>query len=542
VLDPTTAIIRPKQEIGDTVYVSDRILVRADQLWAPDARVTEVLKSLGLGLRPPKRYRDDKDEREYRDYREYRPIPHRPERSRELGLESQQVVGLELVVVDQAGAPAPDAWTLLQQIRSQASDVAEAFELVHVLFATSGQLSGVGKGGSYIPGIGKGGSYIPGIGKGGSYIPGIGMGPDEFGVPGFGGKAPVAVVVADPSQSAPRLKRPPVVVMPDTGIGEHPWFPDEADVTLTPPPQMSLGVKIVGDPVADRGSGVTARLTGEFDRLAGHGTFIAGLVRQTAPSARLQSHAIMTSDGLVAEDDVLEVLQDLLDEQTKALANNDAGSIIDVLTLSFGCYHEDLADEDSDPSGLTATSFATILRDLGKLGILVIAGAGNDATTRPFLPAAFAGSIATGSGALPLVSVGSLNPDQTKVSLFSNSGTWVTTYRHGAAIISTLPLRQNASSQASADVAGISTLPEDQQVKVGTGEVARPQDRATIDLDDYSSGFGVWSGTSFSAPVLAGQLAKAIGDLGSEATDLGSLQQRGWDALRRVLSPKRLLR
>ncbi len=526
VLDPTTAIVRPKQEIGDTVYVSDRILVRADQLWAPDARVTDVLKRLGLGLRPPKRYRDEKDDRDYR------PIPRRPERSKDLGLESQQVVGLELVVIDPAGAPAPDAWTVLQQIRSQAPDVAGAFELVHVMFATAGN--------GELSGVGKGGSHVPGIGKGGSHVPGIGLGPDEFGVPGYGGKAPVAVVMADPSQSAPRLQRPPVVVMPDTGIGDHPWFPDEAVVGINAAP--SLGVKIVGDPVADRGTGVTSRLTGEFDRLAGHGTFIAGLVRQTAPSARLQSHAIMGSDGLAAEDDILELLQDLLDDQVTALASNDASSIIDVLTLSFGCYHEDLADEDSEPSGLTASNFAAILRDIGKVGILVVAGAGNDATTRPFLPAAFAGDITTGGGGLPLVSVGSLNPNQSKVSLFSNSGDWVTAYRHGAAIISTLPRRQNASSQASADVDGIATLPEDQQLKVNKGEAPRPRDRATIDLDDYDSGFGVWSGTSFSAPVLAGQLARAIGDLGSEATDLGSLHQRGWDALARVLRPRRVLR
>jgi hypothetical protein len=518
VLDPTTAIVRPNQEIGDTVYISDRILVRGNQLWTPDARVSDVLKRLGLGLRPPARYLD------------YTEIPRRAERNKELGLQSEQVVGLELVVTDPSGAPAPDAWTVLQQIRSAAPEVAQAFELVHVMFATAGQLSGVG----------KGGAHIPGIGKGGAHIPGIGMGPDEFGVPGYGGKAPVAVVVADPSRSAPRLKRPPVVVMPDTGIGDHPWFPDEADVGFNAVP--SLGVKIVGDPVADRGTGVTSRLTGEFDRLAGHGTFIAGLVRQTAPSVRLQSHAIMTSDGLAAEDDVLELLQDLLDDQTKALANNDAASIIDVLTLSFGCYHEDLADEDSDPSGLTATNFATILRDLGKVGILVVAGAGNDATTRPFLPAAFAGDTYSGIGALPLVSVGSLNPNQSKVSLFSNSGSWVTTYRHGAAIVSTLPRRQNASSQASADVAGIDTLPDDERKGVIAGKTPAPQDRATIDLDDYTSGFGVWSGTSFAAPVLAGQLAHAIAVLGSDTTDLTSMQKRGWDALARVLHPRRLLR
>ena len=79
-------------------------------------------------------------------------------------------------------------------------------------------------------------------------------------------------------------------------------------------------------------------------------------------------------------------------------------TIIDVLTLSFGCYHEDLPDEDSNPKALTATNFARILTDLGKVGIIVVAGAGNDATARPFVPAAFSGETNTGSGALPLVS------------------------------------------------------------------------------------------------------------------------------------------
>ena len=34
--------------------------------------------------------------------------------------------------------------------------------------------------------------------------------------------------------------------------------------------------------------------------------------------------------------------------------------------------------------------------------------------------------------------------------------------------------------------------------------------RSALDPDDFSSGFGVWSGTSFAAPVLAGELAAAL--------------------------------
>ena len=527
VLDPASAVVRPDQEVGATVYISDRLLVRGEQLWKQDDRVVGVLAGLGLGLRPPARFRE-------------KGIPRRERRTVDgLRLESPQVAGLELYVTAEQGAPAPDAWTVVQQIRTVAPDVAQSFELVHVLFATGG-LSGIGKGGGYMPGIGKGGGYMPGIGKGGGYMPGIGLGPDEFAVPGYGGKAPVAVLINDPSRTAPRLTRPPVVVMPDTGIGDHAWFPDEAVVGVNPAPPASLGVKVVGSPVSDRGPGVTSRLTGDLDRLAGHGTFIAGIVRQTCPSARLQSHAIMSSDGLVAEDDALELLQDLLDAQVAALAAHDAASIIDVLTLSFGCYHEDAPEEDSDPSSVSASSLAAVLRDLGRAGVLVVAGAGNDATERPFYPAAFAGDPLAGSGGLPLVSVGSVNPDRNKVSLFSNGGSWVTTYRPGAAIVSTLPRRQNASSQASVEVAGVDTLAGEALTAVRRGEVPAPRDRATIDLDDYSGGFGVWSGTSFSAPVLAGQLAQSLVAQGTEETDLDALLKRGWTALVSVLHPRKL--
>jgi serine protease len=42
--------------------------------------------------------------------------------------------------------------------------------------------------------------------------------------------------------------------------------------------------------------------------------------------------------------------------------------------------------------------------------------------------------------------------------------------------------------------------------------------RSTPDPDDYSSGFGVWSGSSFSAPTLAGQVAHALCDRQQESS------------------------
>jgi hypothetical protein len=50
--------------------------------------------------------------------------------------------------------------------------------------------------------------------------------------------------------------------------------------------------------------------------------------------------------------------------------------------------------------------------------------------------------------------------------------------------------------------------------------------RGSIDLDDYSGGFGTWSGTSFAAPALAGDIAaqlltrsRGIDDEHSESRD-----------------------
>jgi hypothetical protein len=41
---------------------------------------------------------------------------------------------------------------------------------------------------------------------------------------------------------------------------------------------------------------------------------------------------------------------------------------------------------------------------------------------------------------------------------------------------------------------------------------SRGEWRTALDPDDFTCGFGVWSGTSFAGPVFAGQLAQALLD------------------------------
>jgi subtilisin family serine protease len=111
---------------------------------------------------------------------------------------------------------------------------------------------------------------------------------------------------------------------------------------------------------------------------------------------------------------------------------------------------------------------------------------------------------------VPVVSVGALNPNRT-VAMFSNAGGWVACHRRGAAVVSTFP-RINGSAQATAStvVDGV---------------------RATIDPDDFTAGFAVWSGTSFAGPALAGEIAAALCQADLDSCERTVVLERGWSAL-----------
>jgi subtilisin family serine protease len=256
-------------------------------------------------------------------------------------------------------------------------------------------------------------------------------------------------------------------------------------------------------------------LEGTLDPDAGHGTFIAGLVHQTCPDADILSVRVMHGDGAVAEADVLEALNRLLIRQAIALKHNRADHLIDVISLSLGYYHEFPSDAAFDHLILKP------LRELGKLGVLVVASAGNDSTNRHMYPAGFAPHNGTqlpaARDALPVVSVGARNPDGKTLALFTNQADWVTCYRLGSAVVSTMPTTFTGALQPTA------------RVRIGG------YTRQTLDPDNYTGGFGTWSGTSFSAPVLAGEYASHIlAQGGLEVCDPGAAVDRGWLALKTI--------
>jgi hypothetical protein len=238
---------------------------------------------------------------------------------------------------------------------------------------------------------------------------------------------------------------------------------------------------------------------------------------------------LLGQDGAAAESDLVSVLRRLYALALAAQTPAGTGQPVDVISLSCGFYPESL-------TGIAASALARVLADLARIGVIVVAAAGNDAIDRERMPALLTphpggvvGPAARG-GDVPLVSAGALNPDGT-VALFSNTsgpGGWVCDFAPGAALVSTMPATNAGANPpySRADPAG------------GT--------RAGLDPDHYGSegrpdsdgrdaaAFARWSGTSFAAPVLAGRIARALPPVPSTADRAGGQAgavTRAWTAI-----------
>ncbi|HEU4421876.1 MAG TPA: S8/S53 family peptidase, partial [Pilimelia sp.] len=138
------------------------------------------------------------------------------------------------------------------------------------------------------------------------------------------GRVPVSLNLPAPPWRPFTGRRRPVVAVLDTGVDSHRWWADApAD------DRFVVDAEEFDGPPGP--SPVTAQ-AGGVGRYTGHGTFIAGLIRQQAPAARVLSVRIMHDDGVVYASDVLRALTWLRD----GLGADTPERVADVVVMAFG--------------------------------------------------------------------------------------------------------------------------------------------------------------------------------------------------------------
>lgn len=186
----------------------------------------------------------------------------------------------------------------------------------------------------------------------------------------------------------------------------------------------------------------------------GHGTFSAGVLRSVAPAASVHVYRALENAGAAFEGDVVRKMADVL---------GGPGPKPDVILVCFVT-----AGRNSTGPLTFERLFATTISTMPD--VAVVAPAGNDGKAKAMYPGAFGWA----------VSVGALDTTFQHRAYFSNFGPAVDVYAPGEDLV-------NAFAQGCYDC----------------HEPDGPRHR-------HFSGMARWSGTSFSAPMVAGMIAAEV--------------------------------
>jgi len=206
-----------------------------------------------------------------------------------------------------------------------------------------------------------------------------------------------------------------------------------------------------------------------LDPVAGHATFIAGLIEREAPGCAITILPVLTGYGDGREDSIAQALQHVADQ------GPPAGGGFDLVNLSFGGYM-------FPTPGVPALANVDMIQDaidrvVGQ-GTVVAASAGNDGSFAPQMPASRSDVIGVGA----VDAAGYPAP-------FSNYGPWVNASAVGVDVISIF-----FRGETIVDAKFYGVAPK------------------------RWKGWAAWSGTSFSAPrVVAAIAARMMAD-NSEAS------------------------
>jgi hypothetical protein len=249
-----------------------------------------------------------------------------------------------------------------------------------------------------------------------------------------------------PPRALAAPETPPRILVLDTGLADPAYRP----ALLNAPGRLSGDADLPDVALIDESGTIVWPPDDYLDPVAGHGTFIAGIIEQLAPGCTITVRGLVNPLGDVAESVVVGALYDA--------ANEPAAMRPDIVSCSFG------GPAESQPAAL-----ASAVAKVQLAGIVVVASAGNEGTAEPQYPAALDG----------VVGVGALGPDGP--TPWTNYGTWVDACAPGLDLVSSF----------------------------FTGfDGAFP--RVNTEDPDSFDGWARWSGTSFAAPVVVAALAREI--------------------------------